>query len=65
MKKKPTKKPASPVLTLRVQIKRGCLMIHLSVRARWLAAALVALFAASLGSAPLTQVWQAVVGIVK
>jgi hypothetical protein len=54
-KLKPQKKSVPPALTLRLQIKRGCLMIHLSVKARWLAAAVVALLAASLGSGALAQ----------
>jgi hypothetical protein len=56
MKKKLTKnKPTLPVLSLRLQVKRGCLTIQLAVRARWLAAACIALAGLLLSSDTLSR----------
>ncbi|MEK7784292.1 MAG: hypothetical protein AAB658_02545 [Chloroflexota bacterium] len=50
MKKKLQPKRTLPALSLRLQIKRGCLTLQLSVRARWLAATLIIVTALLMGS---------------
>lgn len=65
MKKKLQKKPTQPVLALKLRFTSGCLMIHLSIRAPWLAALLIALAAWSMGAGTLGQLVDMLVRVVK
>lgn len=57
-KLKPIKKILPPILTVRVEVKRGSVILHLSVRAHWLAAALLVFASYAINSGMATRLME-------
>lgn len=64
-KLKPIKKILPPILTVRAEVKRGSVILHLSVRTHWLAAALLVFAAYTINSGMATRLMEVITMVMK